>query len=196
MALAIARCAPNKRHDLLFRAARIVAITVPCFRVFRAGELYGTSPYCDSLLQRVESMGLTGLVAFLPFTADIRPVEAAADVLISCFDREPLARWVLEAMAMDLPVVVSDSGGTQEMVQDRRTGFVAPRNDPEILADRVTRLLSNDRVARRMAESAWQYVRGHLHSKLSAGAVMEIYDSLVAERREDSKRQQEGGLVA
>ena len=196
VALAIARSRPNKRHDLLFRAARLVAITVACFRLLLVGEVYGTSLYYDSLLQRVESMGLTGLVTFLPFTADIRPLEAAADVLISCSDREPLALSVLEAMAMDLPVVVSDSGGTQEMVQDRRTGFVAPRNDPEILADRVTRLLSNDRVARRMAESAWQYVRGHLHSKLSAGAVMEIYDSLVAERREDSKRQQEGGLVA
>jgi len=47
----------------------------------------------------------------------------------------------LEAMACGTPVVASQVGGLAFLVQDGITGFVVPDGDPEILADRLTRLI-------------------------------------------------------
>lgn len=71
---------------------------------------------------------------------------------------EPLGLVVLEAMATKTPVVVTRKGGIPLMVKDGFNGvFVRPRNAKEI-AEKVNKLLTDERFAQKMGERARQTV--------------------------------------
>ena len=61
---------------------------------------------------------------------------------------EGFCNAVIEAQAMELPVVTSDAGGLPENVEDGVTGFVVPRRNPAALADKLA-LLARDPALRR-----------------------------------------------
>jgi glycosyltransferase involved in cell wall biosynthesis len=67
---------------------------------------------------------------------------------------ELLGLSVLEAMASATPVVVSRIGGVPEVVVDGETGFLVDPGDVEALYDRITMLLSDRRLARRLGDNA------------------------------------------
>jgi glycosyltransferase involved in cell wall biosynthesis len=56
------------------------------------------------------------------YVSDIRQVIVAADLLVLCSEREGLGRCVVEAMAMELPVIVTASGGSPEIVESGHVG--------------------------------------------------------------------------
>jgi glycosyltransferase involved in cell wall biosynthesis len=74
--------------------------------------------------------------------AQVRRLLAAADVFVSpSLAPEPCGLPVLEALAMDLPVVATDSGATPELVGD--AGILVPPGDHAALADALELLLSS-----------------------------------------------------
>ena len=97
----------------------------------------------------VRSLGLEGRVHLLGKRDDIPSLMSAADafVLSSVFEGFPLV--IIEAMACELPVVVTDSGGPREIVEDGQTGFIVPPKDPDALAQAMLRLMSLPEAERR-----------------------------------------------
>ncbi|MGI0016902.1 MAG: glycosyltransferase, partial [Nitrososphaera sp.] len=88
--LTIARFTPNKRHDLMLKAAEIIKKSIPLFHLVFVGEVYKTVEYYEAIRASVVSKGLAKAVTFLGFQRDIRIIEGAADVVVLCSDREPL----------------------------------------------------------------------------------------------------------
>jgi glycosyltransferase involved in cell wall biosynthesis len=178
--LVIARYSPRKRYDLVFRAAGRIKRRVPSLFLLIVGEVYGMSPEYDAVR---EAAAMSSWVRLLGFRSDVRAVFAASDLLISCAEREPLARCVLEAMAMAVPVIVGDSGGTKEIVIDGSTGFVVPITDAGPLADRAIRVLSDGDLSRGLGRRARQYAELNLDSKTHARHIMRLYDHVLKSPR-------------
>jgi D-inositol-3-phosphate glycosyltransferase len=63
---------------------------------------------------------------------------------------------VIEAQASGLPVVVSDSGGPREMMDDGMTGVVVEGDDPATWADAIDALLTDEPRRQRFARTAPQ----------------------------------------
>jgi glycosyltransferase involved in cell wall biosynthesis len=178
VALMIARFSPNKRHDLMLKAAKIIKEQIPTFRLVLKGEVYRDTQdieQAEVVLNAIREYGLADCVTWLQFVPDIRVLQAAADVLVLCSDREGLGRCVVEAMAMGTPVVVTNSGGTHEIISDRKTGLVVKGDDPLGLAAYVLELFRNPQLARDLAVGAREYAKEHLTSAASAGQMMQIY---------------------
>jgi glycosyltransferase involved in cell wall biosynthesis len=51
---------------------------------------------------------------------------------------------MMEAMAMELPVVATDIMGHPEIVEDGVSGYLVPKQDPDAMADRLEHLLRDD----------------------------------------------------
>jgi glycosyltransferase involved in cell wall biosynthesis len=66
-------------------------------------------------------------------------------VAASRLDSESFGVAVLEASACGLPVVVSDAGGLPEVVDNRVTGYIAPKENVEATAKAILQLIQNDR---------------------------------------------------
>jgi glycosyltransferase involved in cell wall biosynthesis len=128
-----------KRHDLLIEAAARAIQSADSLRVVLVGR-FGEPSLRRQIIQHAAGRGLSDQIIWLPFQEDIRPVEAAADVLVLCSDYEPLGTCVLEAMSMEKPVIVSDSGGICEVVEDTVSGLVVEAGNADALAQALVRL--------------------------------------------------------
>lgn len=90
---------------------------------------------------------------------------ACLDVLLVPSYDEGLPRVVLEGMAMELPVVASDAGGISEVIEDGRTGLIAPAGDAVATAGRLDRLLGDESLRRRLGSSARRHVRSNYEAE-------------------------------
>lgn len=175
----IARFAPNKRHDVMLRAASIVKEHIPGFRLILKGDIYFDTDYFTKVMAHITAAGLTDTVKWIRFVPDIRLLHSAADVLVLCSEREGLGRCVVEALAMGVPAVVTDSGGTHEIVRDGEWGYVVRNGDYEALADRLIRLLDGDDLRNRFGVAGRQYALQNLTAECSAARMADLYDELL-----------------
>jgi glycosyltransferase involved in cell wall biosynthesis len=72
-------------------------------------------------------------------------------VLVHPSHREGFPNVVLEASAMELPVVTTDAPGCVDSVINGETGFIVPVDQPRILADKISILLADPDLRRRMS---------------------------------------------
>jgi glycosyltransferase involved in cell wall biosynthesis len=68
---------------------------------------------------------------------------AASDIVVLCSEKEGIPRSIMEAMALEKPVVATDVLGTQELVVDGETGFLVPVGDINKIVSKIE-LLAND----------------------------------------------------
>ena len=76
----------------------------------------------------------------------VTPSKTAADG-----DAETLLLVNLEAQASGRPLVTTQHGGIPEYVEEGRTALVVPENDADALGDAITRLLTDESLATRLA---------------------------------------------
>jgi colanic acid/amylovoran biosynthesis glycosyltransferase len=76
-----------------------------------------------------------------------------ADVLLHAAVSEGFCNAVMEAQAMELPVVCTDAGGLPENVADGESGFVVPRRDPAALSAKLEELARDFELRRRMGKA-------------------------------------------
>jgi glycosyltransferase involved in cell wall biosynthesis len=84
----------------------------------------------------------------------VRPVEnwmAACDVILAPAVHEPLARNVLEAQALEVPVVVSTDGGLRELIRDGENGLLCDPYDLPGWIAATRRLLDDGSFARALS---------------------------------------------
>lgn len=89
----------------------------------------------------------------------VRAVYAAADVVTLPSHREGFPNVPLEASAMALPVVTTDTAGCRDSVQDGRTGAVVPVGDAAALAAALDRYLSSPALRCEHGEAGRRWVR-------------------------------------
>jgi len=122
---------------------------------------------------------LNGQVKFLGFRDDVADLLSVCDlfVLPSLFEGLPVS--VLEAMAAGKPVVATRIGGTDEAVEDGRTGILVPPRDPAALAGAIRTMLSDLPAARRMGEAGRMRVRHEFTAEAMVARTTKIYEELL-----------------
>ncbi len=113
-------------------------------------ELIGDGPLTGAAQERALALGLTDRVLFSGLCNDVPTRLARSDLFVLVSDWEGLPLSILEAMRSGLPVVASDVGGVAESVNDGVTGFLVPRGDKAMLADRLSRLLTDATLRQQM----------------------------------------------
>ena len=165
-----------KGHDHLLEAFAALARERPRARLL----LVGDGRFREALTARARSAGLAERVRFSGAVGDVRPALAAADVFVQASDEEGLPGAVLEAMAMGLPVVATDVGGTREAVNDGVTGLLVPARDAAALTAAVTRLLDDPGLAARFGSFGRKRVADEFSSEREVTLTDEVYRRLGA----------------
>jgi glycosyltransferase involved in cell wall biosynthesis len=125
---------------------------------------------------REPRLHLVGLVE------DVASVVAGFDVFLLSSRYEGLPRVVVEAMALEKPVVSTPADGVVEVVKDGMTGRIVPHGDAQALADAALALIRSPDRGRSMGRAARVVAlsRFDLDSMVSRTEV--LYDSLLAEK--------------
>lgn len=151
----VARLVPLKAVDVLLRAAKSITDRRPDVQF----AIVGAGPEMKSLRALSRALGLEQSVRFTGFVEEPASILGGFDIGVLCSRTEALPMSVLEYMAAGLPCVVTDVGSTRELVIDGETGFVIHPDDPGALASRITQLLDDPALARRMGDSGRQRVK-------------------------------------
>ena len=176
----IARGAPNKRHDLFIEAMEhLRRASLRPVRALILTELWQDPDYCHRVFELIERLQLHDVVSFVGFQRDIRAVLARSEVLVVCSDDEPLSRSALEAMSMRVPVVATNAGGTNEIVQDGQTGLVVEHNNAVRLAEALMRLVGDEDLRRFLGHAARERVASTFSAEVCALNTLRVYERAV-----------------
>jgi len=120
-------------------------------------------------------LGIADRVRFLGMRSDVPQVLAASDAFCHTAPFEPFGIVVLEAMATELPVLVPDSGGVREAVQDGVTGFKYLPLDREALAALMVRLAKNRDLRAQIGKNGRRAVEERFSVRRYARRLYEFY---------------------
>ncbi|HZF87294.1 glycosyltransferase family 4 protein [Streptomyces sp.] len=159
----VSRLVRRKGQDTLIQAMPRILAKEPDAVLL----IVGGGPYEKDLRRLAHETGVAGSVRFtgaVPWS-ELPAHYGAGDVFaMPCrtrrggLDVEGLGIVYLEASATGLPVVAGDSGGAPDAVLDGETGWVVRGGAPEEAADRITTLLADAELRRRMGERGRRWV--------------------------------------
>jgi glycosyltransferase involved in cell wall biosynthesis len=163
----VANLRPEKGAVAFVEALTSAREQVPRLR----GLVVGDGP------QRAELERMVGgreEVRLLGSRADVPDLLAASDALCLLSEAEALPMSILEAMALGLPVVTTDVGGTSEAVVHAQTGLVVDR---ATAAGALARLAAQPDWARELGERG----RARQRERFSGEAMVDGYERVLAE---------------
>jgi glycosyltransferase involved in cell wall biosynthesis len=175
LVLTCARLDEQKGHRVLLRAAA----QLPGVSFAFAGE----GPERAALEALAAELGVADRVSFLGYREDIPALLAACDVfaLPSLYEGSSLA--VLEAMAAGRAVVSSAIGGTEELIEDGRSGFLVRPGDVKGLRRALAGAVEDEKLRTALAGSARARVEQDFTPQAMVGANERIYRELLGDER-------------
>jgi glycosyltransferase involved in cell wall biosynthesis len=175
----VARHARAKRLERFLGAVARARIEVPT--IF--GVLIGTGPEREHLQTMAQRLGLgASCVAFLGARDDVVRLLGAADLLLLTSDEEGFPNAILEAMAVQLPVITTPAGDAGLVVQDDVTGYVVPFDDVEQIAERVVRLARSPELRCSFGRAGRLRVEQCFSFEQLAASLLGTYQSIAAAR--------------
>ena len=167
---------PEKDHDTFLRAARLVADRIAQTKFLIVGD----GPMRPEIERLIRELDLDDCVVLTGSRSDVPDVLRAFDVFVlSSYTVECFPMALLEAMAAGRPAVCTAVGGVPEMIEEAVTGYLVPPRDPDALADRLVRILSDSELAHRMGRAARARVEALFSLRANVAATEHALDELV-----------------
>lgn len=174
--LFLGRLVPEKGVQDLIRALPLVVERVSGARAVICGQ----GPYEGEIRQLAAQVGVAGLVNLAGFVDGAARNSLLQEAAVAVFPShyEPFGIVALEAMAAQVPVVVSDTGGLSEVVEHGIDGFKVPPGRPDLLARYMGEVLTNRLLAEELCRRAWRKVRSTFNWRHIAAVTREIYSQV------------------
>ena len=178
----VGRVMPEKDLGTWLRAVAPIAekFVEARFVVVGEGRDEKTKYELDNL---AKDLGIANRLIWTGFRSDLLSVYASFDVFLLTSVREGLPNSILEAMAMELPVVTSDVAGAKELVVDGSTGFVRSIGDYRGLGVALLTILENDDLRSQMGKSGRSRVESEFSFDKRLGRVESLYEQIVQRKQ-------------
>jgi len=90
-----------------------------------------------------------------------------------------LAASTAEAMACELPVIITDFGANAEWIQDGKNGFLVPMKNSKSLADKIIVLLKDKNLREKFGKKGRQLIKERLDYDTEMSKMERIYEELI-----------------
>ena len=119
---------------------------------------------------------------YLPgFCDDAPTISASCDVFcLPSVKREGLPRAVIEAMAYGVPAIVTDSGGSPELVQNGKNGIVIPVRNAKAIADSIEKLYRDTEFKKSLGMNARKRIDAHFDNDETVKQTINVYRDLLS----------------
>jgi glycosyltransferase involved in cell wall biosynthesis len=134
---AAGRLSPEKGFDQLVEAASLVV----CHDSEIGFIQFGAGPLHASLSRQIDAAGLRDRFVLAGFRPDVCRFLPHVDVMVLPSLTEGLPVVLLEAFAAGVPAVATAVGGTPEVIEDGKSGYLVPPSDPPAMARRILDVL-------------------------------------------------------
>ncbi len=140
-------------------------------------QIYGDGPQRQEIEAKIREAHLEQVVFLkgrVPNT-QVPEILSGFDVFCAVSKKESFGVAAVEAMAMNVPVVVSDADGFKEVVVDQITGLIVPRGDVNAIAQALERLVCDVQLRRTMGQNGRAHVKEYYDFKKNVDTMEELY---------------------
>jgi glycosyltransferase involved in cell wall biosynthesis len=138
----------------------------------------------QDLKNEAKKIGLEGKVIFTGSRNDVPHILQSFDILVLPSSKEPFGRVVMEAMAMGVAVVATDSGGPGEIIEDGVCGIIIPPDDAFAIVQAVLELLRDAPRRKELGGKAQERVRRSFDLKNTVYRFNDIFEKLLDKKGE------------
>jgi L-malate glycosyltransferase len=148
-------------------------------------EITGSGPDAAKLVELVGRLGLSDKVVF---HGAVKPESVPEmlndlDIYVALSRFESFGVAILEASSCEKPVVVSDADGPAEVTVDGITGYVVPKDNPKVAAEKLIELINDAGLRRRMGRAGRKHVLENYTWETSLCSMMDVYKKLIGKDR-------------
>lgn len=175
---AIGRLSDEKRFDLLIRSVARLIGEGRDVALWIAGE----GDQQPVLANLIRELGVAERVRLLGFRSDTKELYEAMDLFALSSVREGLPNVLLEAMAMEAPVLATRIAGIPHLVDDGVTGLLVEPDDLEGLTDGLRRMLDDEGLRRDLARAARRRIEERHSFRARMNKIRAIYEKTMQRR--------------
>ncbi len=135
--------------------------------------------YKNELLKLVENLNLEDKIHFLGQREDLKEVMNSIDILVHPAIDEPFGRVLIEAMALEKPIVAYNCGGPAEIIIDGETGFLVEPYNFQKMAEKTIKLIEDEKICIKMGKAGRQRVVDKFNINRYVKEMEAIFDSLI-----------------
>lgn len=164
----------ERRFDVLLEAIPSVLQTFSDCRFVIAGR----GKAAAELRARAAALSANGTVEWTGWLPDISPVLTQAHVYVNTWPAEGFGMATAEAMGYGLPVIVTDSGASPELIEDGISGRIVPALSPGALAATICELLGDRPRAAAMGVAARERALARYSARATGVSMLAFYRQL------------------
>ena len=117
-------------------------------------------------------------ILYVGFQADVRPYMSVSNVFVFPSYREGFPNVVMQAGAMELPCIVTDINGCNEIIEEGVNGLIIPPKNKEQLKIKMQLLLDNSSLLNQLKQNARKVITSRYEQQLAWEALLEEYKQL------------------
>ena len=174
----IANFIPYKGHLNLIEAIHLsFKKTNRNFKLILVGQ--NRNNYKKVILKKIDQLNLNKKILFFEDLDDVNEILSISNLLISSSLEESMSNSILEAMSMQLPCLVTNVGGSPELITNNYNGFVVPPNDINALSDIIIKILNSKNSLNSMGINSRNKIIKQFNIKDKSKELVSIYNSLL-----------------
>ena len=139
-----------KGQELFIEAINLVKIELgyEAFHAVILGNDQGRDLYKKKLIRLTEQYRLTNQIKFIDSCNDMALAYKISDIVVSAsIEPEAFGRVAVEAQSMKKLVIASNIGGSNETIEDEKTGFLFESGDAVSLSKKIIRAVTMDEIS-------------------------------------------------
>ena len=168
----------GKGHDTLIKAFFRLHKQIKGAKLIIVGE----GALEEKLRILVGEYGLQDDVIFTGFQMDVSRAISTFDVAVLPSLFEGMGRVLLEAMAMEKPVVATRVGGIPDLVEHGINGLLVPPDDDHELAEAIKKILNDKNLAEKMGKSGRKKIKNQFSSDFMTKSIEKVYKDILTKK--------------
>ncbi len=147
--------------------------------LFIGGPVKGHEQYHNDIMSLVDDNALQNQFVFAGYRSDVPAILSTCDIVVHLpINEDPFPGVVLEAMAMEKPVIAYQSGGVPEQIEDGHSGFLIKKDDIDHLINLLIKLSEDPTLRIDLGKNARKHIQKKFSLERHFNEIAEIYDSL------------------
>ena len=135
---------------------------------------------------QIERLGLQDRIHLAGYQSNTIELYRAMDLFVLASLREGMPNALLEAMAMEVPVVVTKVGGIPQVICDRENGLLVEPGDAQVLADAIREMVVHRDLSSTMARRARKTVEENYSFDRRMDKMVQVYAGLETDSRNNA----------
>lgn len=167
----------RKHQDTLIKMVVALKEDIPSLKLL----LVGKGICYDEYFSLINSLKLNNFVHLLGYRKEVHELMVLSDIAVSSSRQEGLAVNIMEAMAVGLPLVVSDCRGNRDLIENGINGFIV-NDDPSLFRTFILKLANDKNLMRKFSAENLKFVK-----KISSERIISVMSKIYKKELEDNE---------